>query len=610
MPRSRALIARAALILALAALFGAALKAEARSKRKPTSEPAPKISLMRPWELRRLASSERLEYFRTLQKLMSELESATTHGSSKDRNAWLALMAPFAHAQASAGEPCLVGGYMSQWKTSENGRLQCAAPGEDRIFDVSEGGKSFHCGATGSRQAHCNSAWYLYAGDEGERHCQSLEKLGDSCADAFDARYGRGGDPNFPERLNRDLDRFSRGHDPKTLDEDMQDFQRRLNMIADDDSRFDEKTRASLRQRTLALAALKERASEAGKREPELPLVQPSNGVNVQATSGSVAYQTNSVNISSSGGAQPVTSGQTAAPPKTLVSPIKPQADTTPGAGATTLGVTGDTSLLGKELACVQQGLQGMGYQPSELFLALLATGVQASGAPHDVRNEDGRRRLRTRMISMVQAYGFCDENSYPSKGLKSHERRLLRRWLTADGGNAKAKSGLSYLEQMTDAQTKTHAAHALKSVFGLDPDVAANAKSETKIRATEEAFAPYAVDEKKFQETMAHDRGDRVHDSKPARRNSRFASCEREARQRREKDDRFRLRDLKPKPIARDGRRPPFSEAEKIERTRIAEANRGLCETMARSCGMDAAKICQSGQAIEAQPSGTRATK
>lgn len=583
------------------------------AKLAPTS--FAKIQTVRPWELRRLSGAQKLNYYRALQTLVTALENGTG-GHQRDRNAWLNLVLPWVSAADRAGDDCIIGGYMSTWYRKENGNLSCGAPKEDQIFDVASGPKDFFCseGSGSNRKAFCNSAVFLYSGDSSGRFCQPLENFSQNCQKAFENRYGRtqgeSGDPHFPQRLVADFERFSKSMPPQELDQYYDDYDKFLNHVIESNN-FDAKTADIVRrqigvlQKTRDLATAMPAVAGPAVTAPASPPPTGTAGASVQAPSTAPPNAGAPAQVATN----PAPSASEAPATKPSTSPYAGPGDEGSDEAAENppgekdKKETDDSKLLGKELSCVRDGLKKLGYKPSERYLALVGTGVQAANGAYDSNQDASRQMFRSRVISMIQSYGFCDEDSYPSHDIKPHHLGHMRRWLTADGGKAQPKLGLAYCQQMMDPSTHEATAREFYDVYGLRTETKSAVTSGKKKKLVEslgnsvdDAFTSIFVqNEKEWSEMSLPDRQDRIHSWKRAKAGSDFDSCHKNASERRDKDKAFRLHAMRLPPLGKDGKLPPLSDARKNEINEIKQSNRQVCEAMAAACGVDAGKACAS---------------
>lgn len=584
--------------LSICALAAPALAWDSRRM----EEPKTKVELIRPWELRKLSSTQRFEYYRALQSLIATLENATD-GKESERNA-IRFLIPAAVAMPKSGDECVIGGYVSSWARRGDGRLSCQAPNEAQMFDVDTSPKEFFCGPSASgdaRMAHCNSAVFLYASDEGERFCKPLKNFSQSCRGAFEERYGQAsggrGDPNFPARLNRDFERLARSMDAGETDSRLAEFSRKLSALIDGND-FDPRTTEAMRRQLTILKETKERVAIASAPAETFPAAVK--------TDGPVSHDSG-----------PNAAG---APPATARAPVVPVANASASRPTSGTGA-GETEgeepekpvqpavisveqsreaekILGKELKCVHDGLARVGYAPSPKYLALLATGIQADNGAFNPNQETSRAQLQKRVISMVQSYGFCDEASYSSRGLKAHHLTKLRRWMSADNGKARPAQGMSYLKQMMDPQSESLVSRDLNDIFGIRAEIRASKKDESKTeserfdRSVETPFRALFMGHDDWQKRSLADRQARIHDWREAKASSAFAKCHANAQERRKRDRAFQLQELRLSE-AKSAERALLSQKRRQKMERIYKANMNVCMTMAASCGVDAAKAC-----------------
>jgi hypothetical protein len=263
-----------------------------------------------------------------------------------------------------------------------------------------------------------------------------------------------------------------------------------------------------------------------------------------------------------------------------------------------------ESKLLGKELSCVRDGLTKIGYKPSERYIALIASGLQAANGGYDTNQVAAKESLRTRVISTIQAYGFCDETSYPSIKMKPKDLQLVRRWITADGGKAQAKTGVAYFQQTTDPQTATTAARSFFDAFGLRSSIADSKASDPLTSSVEDALSQLFVKPEKTWSTLSlADRQKSISAWEKVKSGTEFEKCAADATEKRKSDDAFRLQDLRLPPAGKDGKRPTLTDEKKVEMAKISQANRKMCEAMASACSLDVAKAC-AGESAQAPAS------
>lgn len=573
---------RPLLLVAISLLTGTpfALAQTAKSK------PIPKIKLSRPWELRRLQPRERLEYYSELQSIMVLIERNSTEGNPEKRNALISVAFPEAKATNQPGELCAIGGYVEKWKRCEDGRICCSSPDGVTQPDVPAEAK-FACGEHGGS---CNSMIYLYGNDQGSRACEDLTELAMNCQSAFRERYkntsqGRG-------QLDADMDKFSRSADGVSHDGNHQELARKFNQVIENLS-LRSQDEARLRKHISNVNYLRDKS--AGDLPPENEVATPARASTAQVSSGfsSGALPNNSpTSVTSS---KPAIAASTS-PDKD--SKIQKSAAPKAEAPAPELSPkNGSSPLLGSELSCVRDGLKKLGHNPSELYLSLLGAGVQASGTPYKPNQDTSRAQLRKRVISMVQAYGFCDEKSYSAKDLKSEDRKRVRRWLTADNGQAKPHRGLEYFRNIEGQSAKSSTARTLSEIYGIE-----GTGKESPEKKIEKILATFTPNEEEWNRADIHQRHRRLRDQNLPATKSRLGKCLSDIAEKKSKIEAFKIEALRLPPIGRDGKRPPYDT---LERQQVTEASRLACETMTKSCGLTDQSLC----AIQApKTSGTNA--
>jgi hypothetical protein len=546
-------------------------KAAADKNSNKNSVAKNRISLLRPNELSRLRPKDQLRYFKNLHEVLVTLERGASKGKSKGRKSasqFLEVLIPEAFAQAE-GQPCLIGGYFSTWRRNAAGSLACGEPGRDQVWEVEDG--RFFCanGPNGERRAHCNSAFFLYANDGGERMCHALSDLSWNCRREFEARYfprGHGGgpdlgDPEFPERLVRDTAKLMEQMGKDNLEAYHSELESYLNQMISENS-ADSQTANLLTNQLAHLASVKALASA---RVQERPAPAPSPSPSPAPSPSPIAQPENPFRP---GSEDPLVPGQ---PPSQA-----------------------DSRLLGRELSCVRNGLTNLGHNPSERYLALLGAGIQASHGPYNTtRDPEALKSFQTRVIAMVQSYGYCDEAVYPSTTQDS-DISTIRRLLTADNGNARNVRGMRYVEVATGAASGT-ASQPLFRLFGLRsrdqstpwfgsrPDPVEHAFT-TMFARDPQAWERQDVIQRQSAFTLWEGRQDSYE-------NTAFENCHQNAKGKMENDLAFNLDAL-----GRDARaaavRDPAVRQRMID---VSEASRSTCRSMAESCGLNVGLVCNS---------------
>jgi hypothetical protein len=521
-----------------------------------------RISLLRPNELSRLSAKEQIRYFKNLHEVLVTLERGSRNGNGKGKKSAsriLEALIPEAFARAE-GQPCLIGGYFSTWKRNANGSLACGEPGRDQVWEVEDG--RFFCpnGPNGQRRAHCNSAFFLYGNDGGERMCHPLNDLSWNCRKEFEARYfpkGHGGgpdlgDPEFPERLTRDTAKLMEQMGKENLEAYHSELEAYLNQMISENGADGEM--ANLLKNQLAhIGSVKALAAGRVQANPT-PVPSPS---------------------------------PTPGNRESVVRPPGNEDAIVPGPPP-----QGESRLLGRELSCVRDGLKKLGHNPSERYLALLGAGIQASHGPYNTaRDPEALKSFQTRVIAMVQSYGYCDEAVYPSFTQDS-DISTVRRLLTADNGNARNVKGMRYVEVATGSSSGT-ASQPLFRLFGLrsrdqsggwfgaKPDPVEHAFTSLFARDTQ-AWERQDVIQRQNAFTLWEGRQDRYETTA-------FENCHQNAKGKMENDLAFNLNAL-----GRDSRALAVRDSQARQRMiDVSDASRNTCRSMAESCGLNVGLAC-----------------
>lgn len=494
------------------------------------------VHLLRPREVRTLSRQQKADYYRNLQKILVTLESRQRLRFGRLKKTAAHLLWNFAFAQKEEGGACLMGGYFSRY-ANVNGKMECAKPEASQIWESDAG--DFECGTTpsGEKKAYCNSAFFLFGNDSQERMCEPATNLISNCAKKFEERYLG---PSAKDRLVADTAKLMEKMGPEEIDDYHRDLETYLDdMIAAED---DAETARVLKKQIGVLNGFK---AVAQKSAP--PLAAP--------------------------GTEPA--------PK----PMPEKAAVAPGE---------KSKLLGEELSCIRNGLVNAGFHPSEKYLALLGSGIQAYRGPFKTNDPESLKQYRGAVISMVQAYGVCRESVYPSPD-DPREVSKIRNLLTANGGQV-TSTGMDYVGSAIGADTKTRT-EALFDLFGIRGSTSAlfDFKSADEI---ERGFRNLFPDANTWQNKNLVDRqrtftqwagyGDRFNKTP-------FEKCRADAvEESKSEGNAFNVEALN-----RDRRRAAVKEAPTndagIQKLyRASEANSKVCAAMASACGMDADPVCE----------------
>lgn len=146
------------------------------------------------------------------------------------------------------------------------------------------------------------------------------------------------------------------------------------------------------------------------------------------------------------------------------------------------------SDLLGPELSCVADGIKqatGGKVEPSERWIALLGSAAQEFHGPRAIQRggEQARNWLQTRVISMVQTYGFC--SAFPRKAedagysgiFEKNDVFAARKYFLGQGRTSFSqmdkKEQVKYLEMMgfKEPGLLTKNVKPLKDLFNVEGD-------------------------------------------------------------------------------------------------------------------------------------------
>lgn len=377
---------------------------------------AAKLKLLTADEVMKLSPKSQFRYFEELGKLLNALEKETPLNielNESKKNAALMLFLPEVFAQSSrvyrAGDSCIIGGYLSVWYDRGGGSLSCGLPDEKlpnpHVYrTLIRADEKTRCTmSTGRSGVACNPRIYGMTAS-GESHCVSVHpSLSDNCLASFRVRYGDGADV---AKLKDDLRKlFERPNDRLSYNELMDEIGRV----------YEAATRAT---------------------DPGL------SGVGQDVSKRSVVA---AVGMMQKALYELKSEVENATAPKP-----QPQQPAPTNPPASKLG----------ELACIEQGLRDSGHGGvSDRYIALLGTAVQANQGPF---RTDDPELLQTRVIQMIQAYGYCDTSEYHP--MTDSEAAQARRLLNADRGMAVNKSGIAYLNSVADGKGEA----MVRQLFGI----------------------------------------------------------------------------------------------------------------------------------------------
>ena len=521
-----------------------------------------KLRLLRPPEVARLSNSDRLKYYNSLHKILVVLDSKPERpGKRSKTNALTDFLIPEAFAADKVkNKPCLIGGYFGSWQ-QKGDSLSCSQPDANQTWE-DKVNHSFLCGKTdsGEQKAFCNSAFFLYASDKHDRICAPMTNFTENCNAAFQKRYG-----SDSSLLQKDTANLMLAMGKEEIDLYHQRADDYLNYMLESEDPD---------------------APSAQILSDQLGII---NGIRTYATK---TYE----NLAKEPSLHP---GLIAKP----VDPAKPddpasKSDHTyekpPEKAAEKPDVkapAADSALLGKELSCVHNGLANAGYSPSEKYIAFIAAGVQASRGPwNSAKDDSSRHNLQSAVISTIQAYGFCSENSYPSTNLDSDDIVKMRRLITADNGAAMG-SGPEYFDQalLTDDGLRQT---SLYHLFGMRGQAGAGwlYTGYKKTSALDAGYAWTFPNEVTWQHDAINERQRIMTDLKvqPGTAPMPFESCQKDIKDQASKKG--GAYDLEVLSIS--SRRTLGADPEAMKQ--VTAANFAICKSMADACQLNVDDTCK----------------
>lgn len=283
-------------------------------------------------------------------------------------------------------------------------------------------------------------------------------------------------------------------------------------------------------------------------------------------------------------------------------------------------------------LSCIENGLNqaiGQSDKPvSSRYIALLAVAEQAAQSGHfDVQSVPQHRTLMLqKVISRIQQYGYCDSESYPPLETRSAlEQSQFKSWLTSDNGRVKGHfASPQYIIRTTlssndDSVGRAEAQDMFRRVFFIGdfankvkPMKPTNAFRKESHLEGNSFFALFP--DVYFGDSRQHSPvlGDAVDywenaDANKKMHGKEWLSCQKNALKRiRKPKGPFALNWLpeghayrapKAEIERRRGTRLEYSkreQAELYERVpNIHEANKQVCLTMAKTCGLTETDFC-----------------